>query len=387
MDSISKALDLSINLPKFNYLLPVGISFYTFQALSYTVDTYRGHIKASKHLGKYALFVSFFPQLVAGPIERSTHLLPQFDRVNKFSPAQLRKGSLLILWGLFKKIVIADFFAIAVNNVYSSLNATNPVSYIYVTVLFAIQIYCDFSGYSNIAIGSANIMGYDIMKNFRRPYFATSIQDFWRRWHISLSTWFKDYLYIPLGGSRVSTARWCFNIMLVFVCSGLWHGANWTFVIWGALHGIYQLVGKLTYKLKARALSKVRLSKNSLIVKLPSIFITFVLVCFGWIFFRAHSVADAFTIIKSIGSFSSYSSDISSIMKDTLLPMRDIVMSLCFIVFLYIVQFVQSKISITNTLENSHWIIRWIVYIALIYSIVLLGEYGVGEASFIYFQF
>lgn len=232
-------LNIFYGVPTFEILLPVGISFYTFQTLSYTIDVYRGARPPERHLGIFALYVSFFPQLVAGPIERSTRLLPQFFQHHGFDAGRVQSGLRLILWGFFKKIVIADRLAVYVNAVYANPSAYDGPSLLLATYFFAFQIYCDFSAYSDIAIGSARVMGFELMQNFRRPYFARSIQEFWQRWHISLSTWFRDYVYLPLGGNRVPTWRWYTNLLLVFLVSGLWHGANWTFVVWGALHGTY----------------------------------------------------------------------------------------------------------------------------------------------------
>jgi len=217
--------------PHLNVLLPVGISFYTFQALSYTMDVYRREIEPEHHFGRYALFVSFFPQSVAGPIERSTHLLPQFSAQHAFDESRVISGLRLMLWGLFKKIVVADRLAILVNAVYNDPQSHTGAGFFIATLFFAFQIYCDFSAYSDIAIGVARMFGFDLMTNFRRPYFSRSVTEFWRRWHISLSTWFRDYLYIPLGGNRNGRGRLFFNIFIVFLVSGLWHGAAWTFVI------------------------------------------------------------------------------------------------------------------------------------------------------------
>lgn len=232
-----QSLGVNYGVPSLSLLLPVGISFYTFQTLSYTIDVYRGVTKPERHFGIFAVYVSFFPQLVAGPIERSERLLPQFrvpviPNENNFS-----SGMKLMVWGFFKKVVVADNVAIIVNQVYNNVNEYQGLPLIIATFLFAIQIYCDFSGYSDIAIGSARVMGIHLMKNFNTPYFSKSITEFWKRWHISLSTWFRDYVYIPLGGNRVSKPRHYLNLFLTFLISGLWHGANWTFVIWGALHG------------------------------------------------------------------------------------------------------------------------------------------------------
>jgi len=224
--------NISFDVPSFDFLLPVGISFYTFQALSYTMDVYRKDIEAEKNLGKYALFVSFFPQLVAGPIEKSKDLLHQFDEKHCFDYDRVKKGLILMLWGLFQKLIIADRLAILVNTVYNNPTNYRGFEIVIATIFFAFQIYCDFSSYSDIARGAAEVMGFRLSMNFRQPYFSKSIKEFWRRWHITLGGWFKDYLYIPLGGNRRGKLRNYFNIMVVFVVSGLWHGASMTFIIW-----------------------------------------------------------------------------------------------------------------------------------------------------------
>jgi D-alanyl-lipoteichoic acid acyltransferase DltB (MBOAT superfamily) len=234
-------------VPFFNALLPVGISFYTFQTLSYTIDVYNNKTQAQKHLGVFAVYVSFFPQLVAGPIERSNHLLPQFFEKHEFSYSRVKSGLQKMLWGFYKKIVIADNLAILVDGVYNNIDNYSGIALIVATIFFTFQIYCDFSGYSDIAIGSARVMGFELRENFKRPYFSKSIQEFWQRWHITLSSWFKDYLYIPLGGNRVIKWKWYYNILITFLLSGLWHGANWTFIIWGGLHGSY-LILAITFK-------------------------------------------------------------------------------------------------------------------------------------------
>ena len=239
---IMSILGLRWNVPNIDLLLPVGISFYTFQAVGYTIDVYRGTIKAEREFGTYALFVSFFPQLVAGPIERAKNLLPQFHREHSFKYENLVPGFKLMLWGFFMKLCVADRLGEYVDAVYNNVDAHNGSSLLIATILFTFQIYCDFGGYSNIAIGVAKILDYDLMVNFRRPYFSESVKDFWRRWHISLSSWFSDYVYIPLGGSRVRYVRHLFNLLVTFLVSGIWHGANWTFVMWGALHGCFLII-------------------------------------------------------------------------------------------------------------------------------------------------
>ncbi len=386
-ERISAVLGKSIDLPDFKYLLPVGISFYTFQALSYTMDVYRGTIKASHNIGKYALFVSFFPQLVAGPIERSSHLLPQFDKVMKFDVSRARKAFLLILWGMFKKVVIADRIAPTVNHVFSRVGGNNGVTFIIATFLFAIQIYCDFSAYTDIAIGSANIMGFDIMKNFKRPYFSKSISEFWRRWHISLSSWFRDYVYIPLGGSRVGKFRWAFNTMVVFLVSGLWHGASWGFVMWGALHGAYLLIGRITKPAKDKILSILKIKREWKWVSFLSGLITFALVCFAWILFRANSMREALIIIRGIFTFSDYILSINKTLSLMNLSLNDMAFIIMSVAILLGVMIAQTKISIREFMEKRAWPLRWVVYLSLIFGIILLGYYGVGDSSFIYFQF
>ena len=284
----------------FDVLLPVGISFYTFQALGYTVDVYRGTIKAEKNILRYALFVSFFPQLVAGPIERSSNLLRQVDHVEDFKLWDLNRitdGAILMIWGYFQKMVIADRVSVLVDTVYNNYSAYGSIERLTATVLFAIQIYCDFASYSTIAIGAAKIMGFDLMENFNTPYFARSVKDFWRRWHISLSTWFRDYLYISLGGSRCSKLKRYRNIMITFLVSGLWHGAGWSFLIWGGLHGFYQIIGDVLKPIREKINIRMQVKKDSLSFCLGQILITFCLVDFAWIFFRMNSLRDSVKFI------------------------------------------------------------------------------------------
>ena len=239
---IMSTMGLRWDVPNLDLLLPVGISFYTFQAVGYTIDVYRGTIQAERKFSTYALFVSFFPQLVAGPIERAKNLLPQFHKEHSFKYDNFVSGFKLMLWGYFMKLCVADRLGEYVDAVYNNVDAHNGTSFLIATILFTFQIYCDFGGYSNIAIGVAKILDYDLMVNFRRPYFSESVKDFWRRWHISLSSWFSDYVYIPLGGSRVKYARHLLNLLITFLVSGLWHGANWTFVFWGSLHGVLLII-------------------------------------------------------------------------------------------------------------------------------------------------
>jgi len=281
-------------VPNLDVLLPVGISFYTFQAVGYSIDVYRGDLKAERSLPTYALFVSFFPQLVAGPIERAKNLLPQFHTFQKFSYDAAVEGFKLMLWGYFMKLCVADRLGLYVDAVYNNVGQHNGTSLALATFFFAFQIYGDFAGYSLIAIGAAKVMGYKLMENFRRPYFAVSISEFWKRWHISLSTWFKDYLYISIGGNRVKPWRHLLNLFITFVVSGMWHGANWTFFTWGSLHGLYLIIGVL----KKKYLPALHLPKT--LQKLWDILIVFILADFAWIFFRANSITDAFAVIHSL---------------------------------------------------------------------------------------
>lgn len=285
----------------FELILPVGISFYTFQTLSYVIDVYRGKIGAEKHLGYYALFVVYFPQLVAGPIERPENLLPQLKEERKIDGGDICAGLRIAAVGFFKKVVIADGVAAFVNAVYNGAAQANAVTVIAATVLFAIQIYCDFSGYTDIAIGVARLMGVKLCNNFDQPYLATSIRDFWRRWHISLTSWFTDYVYIPLGGNRCKLRRWILNVMIVFILSGLWHGASLTFVVWGAIHGVYQIAGKFKAIAEKKVAEKygIKFPQNAFTVALKRA-VTFALVCFAWIFFRGNSLVDCGLLISKL---------------------------------------------------------------------------------------
>ncbi len=380
---------IGMRVPNFDVLLPVGISFYTFQALSYTMDVYRRDIKAQKHLGKYALFVSFFPQLVAGPIERSAHLLPQFDEEFKFDYTRVKNGLLLMLWGLFKKIVIADRLAIVVNTVYNNPKNFNGFSLVVATIFFAFQIYCDFSSYSDIAIGTAKVMGYDLMKNFNRPYFSKSISEFWRRWHISLGTWFKDYLYFPLGGSRVTKWKKYRNIVIVFLTSGLWHGASGNFVIWGAIHGIYQLIESELKPVGDFITIKFKINKNSFSYRLFKVITTFILVDFAWIFFRANNFNDAKYIIKSIVQTFNIWDLFNGTVYKLGLDQKEFDFSIKLIILLGVISYLQRKRNLIEKINSENLIARWGIYLLGIFSILIFGIYGskYDASQFIYFQF
>ena len=364
-------------LPFLSILLPIGLSFHTFQAMSYTTEVYRGHQKAERHFGIYSLYVMFYPQLVAGPIERPQNLLPQFREKHDFDYDRVVGGLKLILWGFVKKLVIADRLAIYVNAVYNNPEHHNGMTFLIATIFFAIQIYCDFSGYSDIAIGTAKVMGFKLMTNFNRPYFAKNISEFWKRWHISLSTWFKDYLYISLGGNRVSIPRWYFNLMIVFIISGLWHGANWTYIIWGALNGFYLVFAIITYGLRKKIARFVGLDKLPQLNQFLEIITTFSLTCFAWIFFRANNVTDAFTIIKKISKF-----DGPIFIENPSM----IIYPFCGILLLLCVELKQEYYKGSfSFFHNKNWMIRNLSYTFLVILILLFGVFDGGQ--FIYFQF
>lgn len=370
-------------LPFLSILLPVGLSFHTFQAMSYTIEVYRGKQKAERHFGIYALYVMFYPQLVAGPIERPQNLLYQFREKHSFEYERVVSGLRLMLWGLFKKIVIADRLAVYVNEVYNHPDRYHGLPVMLASFFFAIQIYCDFSGYSDIAIGSARVMGFKLMRNFNLPYFATSIREFWTRWHISLSTWFKDYVYIPLGGNRVKVHRWYLNMMIVFMISGLWHGAEWTFVIWGALHGIYLIVEAIL------ARKGIGVTENS---SKPAKFIgwlvTMILVVVGWVFFRANTSADAFTLIGNMFKLDRAGFGVNVHMGYGSGFMDKVEIIMCFLVigFLFLVNYFERKKPIEDITTGWRTPARWAVYYCMVMAILMLGNFS-SQAEFIYFQF
>jgi len=374
--------NIMYNVPSLKVLLPVGISFYTFQTLSYTIDVYRGKREPETHLGIFALYVSFFPQLVAGPIERSTRLLPQFYEKMEFDYQRVKDGLLLMAWGFFKKVVIADRLAILVNQVYNNPTDYSGFPLILATYFFAFQIYCDFSGYSDIAIGAAQVMGYRLMLNFNRPYFSKSISEFWKRWHISLSSWFRDYLYISLGGNRVKKWRWYLNIYIVFIISGLWHGANWTFIIWGSLHGFFLLFSTWTQKYRTALFNAVAPIRFEMIRKALRVFITFHLVLFSWIFFRANSLHEAFYIISHL--FSGLNMSVLNTISGFGTP--ELMFVIGAIAVMEFIHMVQRKHGIRKLLEQQPLMIRWAIYYFLIMTILLFGAYDYSNA-FIYFQF
>ena len=364
--------DIQMQTSTLKIILPVGISFYTFQTLSYTIDVYRKKIEPTSNFIQFAAFVSFFPQLVAGPIERASHLLPQFSTKRIFNSEFATSGFYLIIWGLFKKVVVADNCAFFVNQIFDGAGSYSSMELFLGAVLFAFQIYGDFSGYSDIAIGVARLFGFSLMTNFSFPYFSRDIAEFWRRWHISLSTWFRDYLYIPIGGSRGTKWQGIRNVFIVFLVSGFWHGANWTFIIWGAIHAILFLP-LLLLKSNRKHIESTKINKS----QIPKLFITFVLVTFAWIFFRADSVSLAFQYIIDICSFKSGSVQMFYKTSKMLLFSAIIVLSIGILLLFEFLAIQKNKKEVELTTYTA-------IFIAIL--ICFMGVFK-NPSEFIYFQF
>ncbi len=361
-------------------VLPVGISFYTFQTLSYVIDVYQGRIKAERHFGIYAAFIAFFPQLVAGPIERTQNLLPQIKNPHSFNRQKGIYGAKIMLWGYFKKMVIADLLADFVDGAFADVYGYSGFAWVLVMFFFSLQIYCDFSGYSDIAIGTAKLLDIDLMTNFKSPYFSSSVKEFWSRWHISLSTWFRDYVYIPLGGNRCSKARQRFNLLATFLVSGLWHGANWTFVIWGGIHGIAQILENLFSQplswLRRRTWGKVLCG------------LSVCLFCgFAWIFFRAPAFSDVLYILTH--SFDGFGHPLSYLMQGFaalgLYPLK-ILYLFGLIMILAMYDFLHKDRDILLEIPKKKKGLVWSLYLMLGLLVVFFSQKGVA-AAFVYFQF
>lgn len=396
ISEIFKIAGSDMSVPMLNLFLPAGISFYTFMSVGYIVDVYRGrsgtkpnvieNYKPERNFIDYALFVSFFPQIISGPIERAGNVIPQFKKERIFDIEHFKQGVTLIIWGMVKKMIIADNLAVIVNTAYNDPHSYTGTQLLFATLCFTFQIYCDFSACTDIARGSARLVGIELMENFKCPYMSTSIKDFWRRWHISLSTWFRDYLYFPLGGSRVSTLRRCFNLMVVFIVSGFWHGAAATFIVWGFLHGLYQIIGIVTKPLKDKTIYKV-IPFDSKFLKPFRIVFTFILVSFAWILFRANSLSDALYVMRAIAAIPSHG--VFPLAFGTMGVSRfTIAFTAFFTILLSVVDIATQKRDILRSLSEKFWI-RWIIYLVLLVSIFLFGYYGTGFApqDFVYFKF
>jgi alginate O-acetyltransferase complex protein AlgI len=382
---LSHYFHFSFSQPLLKIILPIGLSFHTFQSLSYVIEVYRGKQKAEKHFGIYALYVMFFPQLVAGPIERPQNLLWQFRSFNNFDYSKAVSGLKLIAWGLFKKVVVADRLAVTVNNIYTDPSGYSGFPLIFATIFFAIQIYSDFSGYSDIARGCARVLGYDLMLNFRNPYFSKSVGEFWRRWHISLSTWFKDYVFIPLGGSKVPLLRRCFNLLITFSISGLWHGASWNFVIWGFLNGLFLCFEVLFSKVKEqfRFLGSVNLKWLGFF----SAPFTFFTICLTWVFFRAKSLNDAYYIISHFHLGLTKSALVSFLQGDINgIGLMQLLLAIVSISILFTVNYIHARYNVYMLISRMKSWQRWSVYYSVFLLIVFWG-YFQDKNPFIYFQF
>ncbi|MFT3679122.1 MAG: MBOAT family O-acyltransferase [Ferruginibacter sp.] len=380
INAVLAAVNAGSHLPLLEILLPIGLSFHTFQAMSYTIEVYRGNQAPEKHFGIYALYVMFYPQLVAGPIERPQNILHQFHEKKYFDPERLQSGLRLILLGLFKKCVIADRLSIAVDAVYADPHGYSGFSILISTVFFAIQIYCDFSGYSDIALGTARCMGFTLMQNFKQPYLSKSISEFWTRWHISLSSWFKDYLYIPLGGNRVAVKRVYFNLLFVFIVSGLWHGANWTFIAWGTLHGLFLIISLILKK----TFPKIKLPGFILVA------LTFTLVCITWIFFRAADIKEALHMVAAIftyntGYFTLNQSDLHGLADTYLgLPLWQFCLTSLLVPLMLFIDYMFAS-GKYQKIYNWPAFARWSLYYLVILLILVAGVFNTNQ--FIYFQF
>lgn len=391
--SILQSIAIPMHPVTLKVILPVGISFYTFQSLSYVLDVYRGEVTPQRNFFKYALFISFFPQLVAGPIERTQNLMPQLFEDRKFDPDKASEGLRLMLVGFVKKLVIADALSRYVDLVFDNVHYYFGMTFIFAAILFTFQIYCDFSGYSDIAIGTAKLLNVDLMTNFKSPYFATSIKDFWSRWHISLSTWFRDYVYIPLGGSRVSKARHQFNLIFTMLVSGLWHGADWSFVVWGGLHGIYQAVEgaavkRLNKNKKPEEEGKtVSAGKARLIAVVKTVW-TFALVSFAWIFFRANNMSDALYVVTHLhNGMLHLGNAFWKTMIDLQLNYTTLFKIVAAIAVLMVYDYFNRERDLCHEFSRVKMPVRWLVYIVLVVTLVTLKLHGGTTQNFIYFQF
>jgi len=374
---LARFLHWNYGINSLKIILPIGLSFHTFQSMSYVIEVYRGNQKAERHFGIYALYVMFYPQLVAGPIERPQNLLHQIREHHTFDYDRVTGGLKRMAFGLFKKVVIADALAPVVDQVYNNLHDYTGYPLIFATACFAWQIYCDFSGYSDIALGSAQVMGFRLMENFDRPYSARSVPDFWRRWHKSLTSWFRDYVYIPLGGNRMAKGRWYGNLFFTFLLSGLWHGANWTFVVWGGLNGLFLILSSVTAPIRNTVAESLGLKDHPRLHHAVQVTITFLLVSFAWIFFRAGSMSDALYVVSHLFD------DLAGLSRRGRFAFDGFI--LFFILFMEFVHYVHRDRGIGNLFSERPLLVRWSLYYALVMMTVLFGSYG--QQRFIYFQF
>lgn len=386
---VLNAIGFQSLVPHMSTLLPIGLSFYTFKAMAYMIEIYRGNQMPERHFGIHALYAMFYPVIVAGPIERPQNLLHQIYEEHHFDYERVTDGLKLMAWGLFKKVVVADRLAVVVDNVYNNPYEHTGLSLIIATVFFSFQIFCDFSGYSDMAIGAGQVIGFNLMENFSRPYHAKSVAEFWRRWHISLSTWFRDYLYISLGGNRVAVPRWYFNLLFVFLVCGLWHGASWTFVIWGALQGLYMVFSLITRNLRESFTRFAGIDKHQTLKNLLQVITTFGLVTVAWVFFRARSVSDAFYVIRS--SVCGLKGDLHNLLHHAPLNLNlgvtrnQLLICVGAIVLMESVHILQTKYRVREWLKTKPVYVRWSVYYTGFFVILFMGVWE--NRQFIYAQF
>lgn len=394
INAVLSRVNIALIEKPFDVVLPVGISFYTFQALSYTMDVYRKEIDAEKNFFKYALFVTFFPQLVAGPIERSKNLLNDIRDIPQkkmWDYERITKGLIMMLYGMFLKMVVADRVSILVDTVFNDYQQYDSMVLFVAAVGFSLQIYCDFASYSTIAIGAAKVMGFTLMENFDTPYFARSIKDFWRRWHISLSTWFRDYLYIPLGGNRCSKTRKHINLLITFTVSGVWHGAGWHYIAWGLLHGVYQVVGEWLKPAKDYLCRVFCVKTESVSHKLLQTVTTFLLVTFAWIFFRANSMTEALGYVKRLFTEVNMATLFDQSLYNLGLSEYECGVLLVSVLILFLISLIKYNLhmNLDNFLEKQSIWFRWGIIYILFFMILIFGKYGpeYSQQAFIYFQF
>ena len=388
VNRLAEALGSGELLPQLDLILPLGISFFTFKIVGYLVDVYRGNVAPEQNFFKYLLFVSFFPEITAGPIDRAPSFLPQMTRAVLYDYETVKRGLLYIFFGLFQKFVIADRLGVIVDTVYSDPGSYAGAGVLIATFVYTFQIYCDFAAGSTLAIGCATVFGYKIPINFRQPYLSASVQEFWRRWHISLSSWFRDYLYIPLGGNRKGRLRKYLNVVIVFLCSGLWHGANLTFVLWGALHGIYQVIGGCTKNLRGHIKQALHIRPDSRLNRCWMTVCTFVLCSFAWLFFRANSIYDIRVLLRQILLFRpAQLCSVSTYELGVLLP-EGVFIILC-LLFTVGVDIAAARTDLYAWLSAKPAAVRWAIYIVALVVLVVFGCYGPGYRSsdFIYAQF
>jgi D-alanyl-lipoteichoic acid acyltransferase DltB (MBOAT superfamily) len=404
LNFITNVLDIKYSFRTFDILLPIGISFYTFKAISYSTEVYWGRLKAERNFKSLSLYIIFFPELLAGPIDRPQNLIPQFQIQNKFDYFRVKEGIKLLAWGLFQKMVIADRLSILVDKIYSTPSQYSGVLLIIATIFFAFQIYADFSGYSDIAIGSAKILGYNLMMNFNRPYFSKSVAEFWRRWHISLSTWFRDYIFLPMTysmGRKISGFKnfkikadvwaYCIGILVTMFLVGLWHGAGWNYVAWGSLIGIYMVISLLSRRFRKKIVKKIRLNKFPSLYKTFRVLVTFILITFTWIFFRANSLGDAIYIISHLASGFDKLLTIHTFLTEDFninkigLNFIDFFIAVAGICILIYIQLLQRKSSVSKLIADKPLMIKFALYLLFFACLFLFGN--LSTSQFLYFRF